>query len=218
MCLGKRDLRQQCRRRQLVPPGTVRHLRPGCCHQDSISDPDAVTRTGWDANPVWALGADIRSDGLIGSAAWLPILFYDSSADAGPDIDLHPQVLDFGPVFSTRDTTVTVRNTGSTGLDVSIGTPSGISVSSTSFSVPPGDSLDITVTASGSGSVSSYISYTSNDPDEPTRMQEVYMNNTSFPQYGSAAPDFTLTGTDGLSHTLSDYQGRVVFLEFGGAW
>ncbi len=49
-------------------------------------------------------------------------------------------------------------------------------------------------------------------------MQEVYKNRSSFPQYASLAPDFTLEGTDGVMHTLSDYQGKVIYLEFGGAW
>ena len=29
---------------------------------------------------------------------------------------------------------------------------------------------------------------------------------------GKPAPDFTLTDMDGISHTLSDYQGKVVML------
>jgi peroxiredoxin len=62
------------------------------------------------------------------------------------------------------------------------------------------------------------ITYYTNDPDEPSKMQEVYKNNTSFPQVGSPAPDFTLLGSDSNYHTLSSYQGKVVFLEFGGAW
>jgi len=32
------------------------------------------------------------------------------------------------------------------------------------------------------------------------------------PGVGSPAPDFTLTDTEGVVHTLSDYQGRVVML------
>jgi len=47
----------------------------------------------------------------------------------------------------------------------------------------------------------------------------IYKNNAAtFPQVGSEAPDFTLLGTDGQPHTLSDYRGRVIYLEFGAAW
>ena len=76
----------------------------------------------------------------------------------------------------------------------------------------------VLVTASGTNSVQNNITYISHDPDESSKTQEVYKNNTGFPQFGSLAPDFTLAGTDGQNHTLSDYQGRVVYLEFGGAW
>jgi peroxiredoxin len=34
---------------------------------------------------------------------------------------------------------------------------------------------------------------------------------------GDPAPDFTLTDTEGVEHTLSEYQGKVVFLSFMGA-
>ncbi len=34
---------------------------------------------------------------------------------------------------------------------------------------------------------------------------------------GEMAPDFTLQDTDGNWHTLSDYEGKVVFLFFMGA-
>lgn len=33
---------------------------------------------------------------------------------------------------------------------------------------------------------------------------------------GDAAPDFTLTDTDGRTHSLADYRGSVVFLNFFG--
>jgi peroxiredoxin len=35
-------------------------------------------------------------------------------------------------------------------------------------------------------------------------------------QVGDVAPDFTLTDTNGIEHTLSDYQGKVVFFNFMG--
>lgn len=34
--------------------------------------------------------------------------------------------------------------------------------------------------------------------------------------YGQVAPDFTLTDSWGEQHTLSQYRGRVVFLQFFG--
>ena len=35
-------------------------------------------------------------------------------------------------------------------------------------------------------------------------------------QVGEVAPDFTLTDTQGVQHTLSDYRGTVVMLFFFG--
>src|SRR6202165_4691954 len=35
---------------------------------------------------------------------------------------------------------------------------------------------------------------------------------------GSAAPDFTVKGLDGSSHSLADYRGKVVVLNFWATW
>jgi len=91
-------------------------------------------------------------------------------------------------------------------------------VNPTAFAVSPGETQLVTVTASGVVPVRDRIHYYSDDPDESDFPQYVYMNNSSFPQVGSLAPDFTLFGTDGVWHSLSDYRGRVVYLEFGASW
>ena len=38
------------------------------------------------------------------------------------------------------------------------------------------------------------------------------------PRRGAPAPDFTLTDLSGETHTLSDYQGRVVIINFWATW
>ena len=184
-----------------------------------ISNPYDIERIGWDNTKTWAHGADVRDDSLIVVADWRGMSCYEIGPDPNPDIDVYPQVIDFGPVSSTRDTTVIVRNTGASTLSVSsVSAPSGMTANPNVFSVQPGDSVFVTVTAGGSGSVYGNITYHTNDPDETNKVQEVYKNNSSFPQVGSPAPDFTLFGSDNNYHTLSSYQGKVVFLEFGGAW
>jgi thiol-disulfide isomerase/thioredoxin len=35
---------------------------------------------------------------------------------------------------------------------------------------------------------------------------------------GDPAPDWTLTGADGRAHSLSDYRGRIVVLDFWATW
>ncbi len=184
-----------------------------------LTDPYNIAEAGWENTKTWAHGADIRSDSLIVVADWRGISCYKIGADPDPDIDVHPQIIDFGIVSDTAETLVTIRNTGMSTLSVSsVYAPSGIMVSPNSFLVSPGDSQIATVSAIGPGSVYGGITYNSNDPDEPDKIQGVYKNNTNFPQVGSTAPDFTLLGSDNNYHTLSQYHGKVVFLEFGGAW
>ena len=82
----------------------------------------------------------------------------------------------------------------------------------------PGFSRSIQITARGPSTVNGPLHYNSNDPDEPVFKQFVYKNNTVYPQVGETAIDFTLYDVEGNWHTLSDYQGKVVYLEFGGLW
>ena len=74
------------------------------------------------------------------------------------------------------------------------------------------------VTVSGPGQVNSQLTFNCNDPFYPQYQVEVQKNNTAYPQYGSVAPDFILTGSDGLVHSLSDELGKVVYLQFGASW
>ncbi|MBM3313891.1 redoxin domain-containing protein [candidate division WOR-3 bacterium] len=144
---------------------------------------------------------------------------YRLGPDAGPDIDVVPELVDFGEVSATRETTVVVRNTGSVALSVTqtVG-PGGIAVAPQTYTVPPGDSQVLVVTASGSGQVRGVVRLRCNDADETLKTFRVYKNNTAYPQAGSVAPDFTLTGLDGREHSLSDYRGKVVYLAFGASW
>ena len=38
------------------------------------------------------------------------------------------------------------------------------------------------------------------------------------PAVGTKAPNFTLSDTTGVSHSLYDYQGKVVMLNFWESW
>ena len=184
-----------------------------------VSNPASITRVGWDNTYVWAHGADIRDDSLIVVADWQGMSCYRAGNDAGADIDVVPEILDFGSVSAQRDTVIVVRNTGAGALNVtSVNAPSGISVNPSVFSVPAGDSQLVTVTATGSGAVHTQMTFNCNDPDESARTIEVCKSNAGFPQYGSVAPDFNLFGTDGLWHALSAERGKVVYLDFGASW
>jgi len=184
-----------------------------------ITDPTSITLAGWDNTRTWAHGADIRDDSVIAVADWRGMACYRVGPDPGADIDIRPEVVDFGTVGDSDDTTVVVYNRGAGRLDVvSVETPTGISVEPDSFSVGPGDSAVVTVTASGPGQLNEYIEWGSNDPDRPEWNQEVYKNNTAFPQQGSLAPDFDLEDTEGNLHSLSGCRGKVVYIQFGASW
>jgi hypothetical protein len=184
-----------------------------------VSNPAGIVRVGWDNSQTWAHGADIRADSLVVIADWRGMSCYRVGADPGADIDVDPEALDFGAVSSPVETTITVRNTGAGVLDVtSVTAPDGIAVNPTSFTIPAGDSLFLTVTATGRDPVNNGITFDCNDPFFPRYRIEVQKSNPAYPQYGSVAPDFTLTGSDGRSHTLSAYRGRVVYLQFGASW
>jgi hypothetical protein len=184
-----------------------------------VSNPASIVRAGWDNTATWAHGADIRDDSLVVVADWRGMSCYRFGADPDPDIDVDPEILDFGAVSTSRETTVVVRNTGGATLAVtSVNSPGSIAVQPGSFTVPAGDSQVVLVTATRAANVRGAITYYCNDPDEPQGTQRVYQTNASFPQYGSIAPDFTLLGTDALDHTLSGYRGRVVYLDFGASW
>ena len=184
-----------------------------------VTNPAQITKTGWDHTPTFAHGADIRTDSLIANADWRGMCCYRVGNDAQGDIEVYPRILDFGTVSSLRETTVVVRNTGAAILSVgSVTAPPGISAVPATFSVMPGDSQLVQVSASGAGQTSGAIRYNSDDPDETTKAEEVYKNDTAFPQAGSLAPDFTLQGYDGRTYSLSDFRGKVVYLEFGASW
>jgi hypothetical protein len=187
------------------------------------SDPQNLVRAGWDATKVYAMGADAGvtagGDTIIAVADWRGMSVYAPEDDPTGDIDIHPTRLDFGEVIADRDTLVQVRNTGAGQLTVTdIETPAGITADPTTFVLAPGETRDVTLAAAGSASTWSRVYYYSDDPDESVVRQYVYKNNSGFPQIGSLAPDFTLIGTDLQAHTLSDYRGRVVYLEFGANW
>lgn len=187
-----------------------------------ISDPYQIERCGFENTKTWAQGACIKAygnDELVVVADWRGMSCYKTGADPGPDIDVQPRDLDFGAVSGSSYKTMLVRNTGSTALNVNVGSiPSGIEVTPKVFTVGPGQYDRVQVRAYGGGSLSNDIRFYSNDPDEANVQQYVYKNNASFPQVGSPAPNFNMQDVDGYWHSLGDYHGRVIYLEFGGLW
>ncbi len=96
--------------------------------------------------------------------------------------------------------------------------PMDVQVDPSAFSLAPGTTRQIDVRVTGPRALNDHLLYDSNDPDEPSVKQYLYKNNTSFPQLGSEALDFSCKDLDGFWHYLSDCRGSVVYLEFGGLW
>jgi len=191
-----------------------------------VSDPSNLALAGWDATRTYAMGADIgelsSGDTVIAVGDWEGISTYSPHPDAAGDIEVWPLRLDFGDIPASaalKDTTIVVRNNGSGSLAVdSALVPAGITVTPETFTLAPGETKLVTVSATTPNPLRNKIRWYSDDPDERIFTQFVYKSNTTFPQVGSVAPDFNLLGTDGEMHQLSDYQGKVVFLEFAAAW
>ncbi len=191
-----------------------------------VSNPSNLVLAGWDATETYALGADIgllaSGDTIIAVADWARVGTYSAHPDAGGDIEVWPLRLDFGQVSvskTLRDTIVVVRNNGAGSLTVdSALAPAGITVLPETFTLGAGESKLVTVTATTPDPLRNKIRWYSDDPDESVFTQFVYKRNATFPQVGSSAPDFNLFGTNFQQHRLSDYQGKVVLLEFGAAW
>jgi len=187
-----------------------------------VTDPANISRIAVENTKTWAMGADIKgwgNDALLAVADWRGMSTYQTAPDSEPDIDVSPDSLDFGEVDTSATEMVIVRNGGNTPLDVTVGNvPAALDVHPLAFTLGPGAARRVRMQADGAGSVNGKLNFYTNDPDEATFGQYVYLNNTSFPQVGSEAPDFVLEDPDGFWHHLSDYRGRVIFLEFGGLW
>ena len=184
--------------------------------QEDVQD-DELGLTGRDLG--YDVGQELPGNGKGVECLYRRIVEVDND-DLGGDIEVYPLRLDFGPVGGTpRDTTVFVRNNGAGTLTVdSTWAPAGLSLSPKTFILGPGQTEPVTVSASGTGTVRDAIRYYSNDPDQRESIQYAYKNNTTFLGVGVEAPNFTLLGLDSLMHSLSDYRGRVIYLEFGACW
>ncbi len=188
-----------------------------------VSNPADIRLTGWDHTRTYAMGADIglvHGSPVISVADWRGISTYEPAPDPGPDIDVIPARVDFGidpenPV--SRD--VSILNNGLTDLVVtSVDLPQGVTIQPTTFSVSPGGTVNITLTVDAGIPVRGSARYNSTDPDEPAWIQYLYANDSSFPHLGTQAPEFTLSDISGTEHSLSDFRGKVVVLQWGASW
>ncbi len=190
-----------------------------------VSIPSVPTRVGWEDTPYRAMGL-VAEGTRIYVADWSTFRVYEYGAEVSPDIRATPDefVADDVPAGESADAIVTVTNTGVGVLDVTGvnlgGSGAGaFSVDTGPFMLGEDESRDVVVTFTSPGGEDYVASLrlASNDPDEP--MTQVYLEgNPTTLQVGDDAPDFSLPGIDGLTYTLSDYEGRVVLLAFFASW
>ncbi len=190
-----------------------------------LSWPASPSQTGFEVTPVRTMGL-AAADDLVYVADWSRFRSYEYGEPSGADLGLDVEQVVFpdAPIGVTVDTTVTVRNTGGADLQVT-----NIETYADQFTVDPplfftlspGEFHEVGLhyTRQGSGYEATFLSVQALDPDEPQFNIPIKAhddpNNLDI---GEAAPDFTLMDMDGISHSLSDYLGKVVVLAFFANW
>ncbi len=94
-----------------------------------------------------------------------------------------------------------------------------LSLEADRLTVEPGESAALRLSYAGGGGLEATLCLATDDPDEPT--QEIAVVDGASGDglgLGSPAPDFTLSGLDGRSYTLSEQLGRPVVLAYFATW
>jgi hypothetical protein len=183
-----------------------------------ISDPEDPVLINTEQTEQWAMHVAAASDrAYVADWAYLAIYqtFFDKTAP-----DLAPATTSIY-VTAEAQAVITLDNLGNAPLSL-IGADSGsgdVIVEFSADSIAPGASAKMGVTYTGSSAESVSICLATDDPDEPEWIFEVTTgaigSNTGL---GAEAPDFTLTGIDGQSYTLSDQRGKPVVLAYFATW
>jgi len=190
-----------------------------------ISNPAQPTFVGGEDTPIRAMGLDARSD-LVVVADWSRLRLYSTGPTTRGDIHVTTESIDFGnvPVGATVDTTFTIGNTGGGSILVVKVEDFGenFTVLDTGpFTIPAGGTMDVGVRFfhADPGYDATFIKVTSDDRDESAITFPVQADdNPSALSVGDIAPDFTQLDFEGVSHSLSDYRGRVVVMAFFANW
>ena len=178
-----------------------------------VSNPAQPVQAGFEDTPVRAMGVAADSS-YIYVADWFTFRMYAFGPTVEPDIQVEPTFVSFPviPLGQSADTTLSVSNTGGGTLSVAdvTATEPDFTVAPASFSVPPGSSVQVTLTASASTDrIAGDLLFVSDDPDEGNDTHDA-----DYGTVGSDAYDFTLQDLGGAWHSLSDFAGDVVLLYF----
>lgn len=137
---------------------------------------------------------------------------------AAPDADFSS-----GQVFLPTEgggTTLKLTNLGSAPLEL-LGATAGderVVVQAEATTVAPGTSVGLRVSWEGGEDLETTLCLATDDPDEGQVEIDVVGAQDGNPALGTDAPDFSLTGLDGETYTLSEHLGRPVFIAFFATW
>lgn len=166
----------------------------------------------------WAMHVAAASDRAY-VADWAYLALYQTDIDrTAPDLSPASTAL---YVTAAAQTVLELDNLGNAPLRLlGAEVPSGdIIVEFSSDTIDVGETAQMGITYTGSSAEQVTVCVATNDPDEPTWDFEVTTGAIgSNAGLGGEAPDFTLTGIDGKTYTLSDQRGRPVVLAYFATW
>ena len=183
-----------------------------------ISDPEDPVLINTENTEQWAMHVTAASDRAY-VADWGYLAIYQSYIGTNAP-DLAPATTSIY-VTAEEQTIIDLDNLGNATLSlVSAESSSGdVIVEFSTDAIAPGETAKMGITYTGSAAESVSVCLATNDPDEPTWEFDITTGEVgSNTGLGSEAPDFTLTGIDGVSYTLSDQLGKPVVLAYFATW
>lgn len=133
-----------------------------------------------------------------------------SEGEAGA-IDLPSDTLRWSDGLA--ETTITNRGSGALSLSGATVSDSAAKVEVSAATLGPGEQATLRVSGL---SADSSLCLASDDPDDPLLSLDVL--SAAAPPAGELAPDFALTGLDGLTYRLSEQLGHPVLLAYFATW
>ena len=184
-----------------------------------LTDPTAPVLLATEEAPIRAMGLAAR-DSLIYVADWAAFEIYDYVGGRAPDIEVEAPPLLFAR--SRRSYPVQIRNLGQEPLHIE-----RVGFTSQDFALEgeppddlePGQTAEITVRYAAQLFTPQFakLQIESDDPDEKLIELSMFVSNYRF-GVGDTAVPFTLEDTQGETHRLEDYRGRIVVLVFFASW
>lgn len=180
-----------------------------------VADPAHPRLIGVEDSYDSALSVAIDGDyAYVGDWDLLKVLHIDRTARS-PEIDFAWPLNVFATAGAPAQSSILVNNRGTEPLRVfDAWCPQGVHLSPTTFELAPGASVAVTVDLDFVMPTMDTFTcfFSSNDADEAAAPLQIEVNRTG-PTPGKPAPAFSLPDLNGEVHALSDYAGKVVFID-----